>query len=222
MTPDTSYSTIWTGFAAHDSVPRTASSQTSAATAAIQDRVSGSDDPQVNLRNLFHPRASTLPVNYSEDQHMVSWIVPAQMLLIAAVVLGPLAEQSVRLAHFAAPTPATAGALALTVSGILLILTAAAAMGRSLTVQPWPRGQGRLITSGVFRLCRNPVYLGLLLAGLGWSMAAGSRVALLSTVALAALLLLKIHYEEQFLLKRFGAEYEEYMRSVKRLIPFVW
>jgi hypothetical protein len=47
MTPDTLYSTLWTSYAANDSVPRTASLQTNAATEAIQDCVSGSDDPQV-------------------------------------------------------------------------------------------------------------------------------------------------------------------------------
>jgi protein-S-isoprenylcysteine O-methyltransferase Ste14 len=78
----------------------------------------------------------------------------------------------------------------------------------------------RLITSGPFQYCRNPMTLGTILAYLGLSIAAATIVGVILVAALAALLLLYIkRMEEKELAERFGEEYLAYKRDVPFIIP---
>ncbi len=78
----------------------------------------------------------------------------------------------------------------------------------------------RLVTTGPYALCRNPMLLGSVIYYLGISL----RLNSLSAIVLTALFLLcSIAYvklvEEKELEARFGKEYEEYKRRTPFLIP---
>jgi len=77
----------------------------------------------------------------------------------------------------------------------------------------------RLVTSGPFAFCRNPMYLGhlIFLAGLALSLRswAGAAVAL----ATAAWLQFRVLRDERRLGERFGEPYLQYCSRVKRWIP---
>ena len=77
----------------------------------------------------------------------------------------------------------------------------------------------RLVTSGPFALCRNPMYLGhlIFLAGLALTLRswAGATVAL----ATAAWLQFRVRRDEERLGERFGETYLQYCSRVKRWIP---
>lgn len=82
------------------------------------------------------------------------------------------------------------------------------------------QNSGALVTGGPYALVRNPMYLGILLVGLGvnlvlfqWWVAA---LFLLVFMARYIPLLLK---EEKKLLAAFGQEYKEYMQRAPRLFP---
>jgi protein-S-isoprenylcysteine O-methyltransferase Ste14 len=78
----------------------------------------------------------------------------------------------------------------------------------------------RLITTGPFRYCRNPMTLGTILAYLGLSIAAATTVGIILVVACAALLLTYLkRMEEGELAERFGEEYLAYRRDVPFIIP---
>jgi protein-S-isoprenylcysteine O-methyltransferase Ste14 len=78
----------------------------------------------------------------------------------------------------------------------------------------------RLLTTGPFRYCRNPMTLGTILAYLGLSIAAATFVGILIVVALAGLLLVYLkRMEENELAERFGEEYLAYRREVPFIIP---
>jgi protein-S-isoprenylcysteine O-methyltransferase Ste14 len=78
----------------------------------------------------------------------------------------------------------------------------------------------RLITTGPFRYCRNPMTLGTILAYLGLSIAAATIIGILIVVALATLLLVYLkRMEEKELAERFGEEYLAYRRDVPFIIP---
>jgi len=78
----------------------------------------------------------------------------------------------------------------------------------------------RLITTGPFQYCRNPMTLGTILAYLGLSIAAATIVGLILVAAFAALLLVYIkRMEEKELAERFGEEYLAYRRDVPFIIP---
>jgi protein-S-isoprenylcysteine O-methyltransferase Ste14 len=78
----------------------------------------------------------------------------------------------------------------------------------------------RLLTTGPFRYCRNPMTLGTILAYLGLSIAAATIVGILIVASLGSLLLVYLmRMEEKELAERFGEEYLAYRRDVPFIIP---
>ncbi len=76
-----------------------------------------------------------------------------------------------------------------------------------------------LATSGPYLYTRNPLYLGSLLIGIGFAIAARSWwVGIGLVIMFFAIYLPVMHNEEAFLRQRFP-EFDEYVRRVPRLFP---
>ena len=76
-----------------------------------------------------------------------------------------------------------------------------------------------LVTDGIYRVIRNPSYLGLLLNSLGWALAFRSGVGLLLTALTLVPLVARMQAEERLLQSQFGAEYDAYRARTWRLVP---
>ena len=112
-----------------------------------------------------------------------------------------------------------AAALALAAAGGALALAGVWAFARSrTTVNPLaPQRARALVTGGVYRYTRNPMYLGMLLALAGWAVWLGNAAALLALPLFVAVLnTLQIRPEEAALRARFGADYARYAQRVRR------
>jgi protein-S-isoprenylcysteine O-methyltransferase Ste14 len=79
-----------------------------------------------------------------------------------------------------------------------------------------------LVTTGVFRVIRNPSYLGLLVNSLGWALAFRAGVGVLLTALLVPPLLARIRAEERLLRTQFGGEYDAYCNRTWRLVPGIY
>ena len=94
---------------------------------------------------------------------------------------------------------------------------------KAKTVIPLPKVENArakaLATGGIYRLTRNPMYLGAIVAfvGLGLWLANSWLVVLIPVMALA-LQKLAIEREEAYLRQRFGADYDNYCSRVRRWI----
>jgi protein-S-isoprenylcysteine O-methyltransferase Ste14 len=86
---------------------------------------------------------------------------------------------------------------------------------------PRPVEGAPLIETGAYRLVRHPIYGGLILAGLGWSLVTSSVLAALATGLLFVLFAAKGRREEA-LLEAIHPGYGAYRRRSKRLIPWVY
>jgi protein-S-isoprenylcysteine O-methyltransferase Ste14 len=85
------------------------------------------------------------------------------------------------------------------------------------------REEHRLITRGIYRRIRHPMYAALFLHGIGLALAVPNRVAGPSYLAaLAILIAFRIGAEERMMLETFGEEYTTYMARTKRFVPGVW
>ncbi|TFE02482.1 isoprenylcysteine carboxylmethyltransferase family protein [Jeotgalibacillus sp. R-1-5s-1] len=81
----------------------------------------------------------------------------------------------------------------------------------------------RIVSSGPYRKLRHPLYTGLFLIGIGMTLFFMSLIAAaFGSVALLFTLLYRIQYEEKLLISQFGPEYQEWMKSRYRLIPFIY
>jgi protein-S-isoprenylcysteine O-methyltransferase Ste14 len=80
----------------------------------------------------------------------------------------------------------------------------------------------RLVVVGFYRYVRNPMYLGFAMGWIGlWIVFGHANLVAIAAVALVALCvhLFVVFYEEPTLRKKFGAEYDEYCRNVRRWVP---
>ena len=77
-----------------------------------------------------------------------------------------------------------------------------------------------LVTSGPYRVTRNPMYLGLLavLVGVGLVLGAVGALIVGALVFVAVITVLQIRPEEEMMTRRFGADYADYRRRVRRWI----
>jgi protein-S-isoprenylcysteine O-methyltransferase Ste14 len=112
------------------------------------------------------------------------------------------------------------GALAL-LGGLVLAAMALTGLGSALTAMPAPLQGQTLRTDGVYAVVRHPIYGGLILMALGFSMQT-TPWALVPTAALAVVLDLKRRVEEDFLAATYRG-YAAYRQTVRKaLIPYVW
>ncbi len=78
----------------------------------------------------------------------------------------------------------------------------------------------RLVTSGPFRYCRNPLYASNLLVVIAFTLMSGRLEALPILVGMWLITHAPtVAYEEEFLRERFGERFDDYCRQVPRWIP---
>lgn len=101
----------------------------------------------------------------------------------------------------------------------LIILSIAAVNLRpSLTIMPEPKVGAPFITKGIYKIVRHPMYLGVILIGVGLSLIKYSLVGILFTVILIVDLKIKHRYEDRLLLEKWPAA-REYQGKVGALFP---
>lgn len=89
----------------------------------------------------------------------------------------------------------------------------------STTVNPTQPGSASVIvSSGVYRVSRNPMYLGFALTLAGWSCLLANGAAMLLLAFIAYMNRFQIEPEERALNARFGCQYLAYQKTVRRWI----
>ena len=78
-----------------------------------------------------------------------------------------------------------------------------------------------LMTSGPYRLCRNPMLVGIYIYDAGVLVWLWSALSLLIVLAEVILLTLQVRSEEKRLEKDFGQDYLEYKKRVGRYFPYI-
>jgi protein-S-isoprenylcysteine O-methyltransferase Ste14 len=122
------------------------------------------------------------------------------------------------LVRFELPWPALSGLAVASLGG--LISGAGAREFRRLrtTVNPLhPERATSVVTTGIYRLTRNPMYVGIVLVLLGCFLAFGAASSALGLPAFVLYITrFQIEPEERVLLARFGNEYAAYKARVRR------
>ncbi len=96
-------------------------------------------------------------------------------------------------------------------SGVVLWIVAMIHLGKSLAVLP---GGERLVTHGVYKVLRHPVYLGIDMTLFGLFLAVGSTVGMIYFfVVVLPLNIIRSRFEEKALLRKFGDPYKTYRQQ---------
>jgi protein-S-isoprenylcysteine O-methyltransferase Ste14 len=114
-------------------------------------------------------------------------------------------------------------ALGILILGIGVRALAIFTLGRAFSANVAMRSGQRLQRRGLYSLVRHPSYLGLELILLACAMHSRTWACFgVIFVPPTLAVLYRIHIEEKILRQAFAAEYEDYSRSTKRLIPGVY
>ncbi len=109
--------------------------------------------------------------------------------------------------------------ISLLVIGIVIILSAAGLFRKAGTdVKPW-KSTTKIVTSGIYKITRNPMYLAMALIGLGISIWVNSLTMVLMILVFVGIInYYVIKREECYLEAKFGDEYNNYRHRTRRWI----
>jgi protein-S-isoprenylcysteine O-methyltransferase Ste14 len=96
-------------------------------------------------------------------------------------------------------------------------------LGTNWSVTLEIRQNHRLVTEGVYRVVRHPMYAALFLYAVGQALIVPNWLAGPSyLVVMGLLFVFRVGAEERMMLETFGSEYAVYMAKTRRLVPGVW
>ena len=101
-----------------------------------------------------------------------------------------------------------------------LLIASAGFLGLGKNLSPWPRphASNRLVTHGIYRWIRHPLYLSLVVFSLGWSAWRQSLPALLCCLVLVWVLRRKAAHEEKHLVE-LHPQYQAYRQNTGGFLP---
>lgn len=146
----------------------------------------------------------------------LAWVAFVLPLIWVATPLLAFADYPLR------PIPFAAGVVGIAV-GLWFLYRSHADLGTNWSITLEVREKHQLVTQGVYRRIRHPMYLALFLYSIGQVLALPNWVAGPSyLVAFTLLFALRVRREERMMQEEFGKDYEAYMTRTKRLIPGLW
>jgi protein-S-isoprenylcysteine O-methyltransferase Ste14 len=143
-------------------------------------------------------------------------LAPAPAFFGIAVAVGYGLEWLLPTSLLSVPFAHALGALLIAAS-VALVLFAVVPLSRAQTAFDARKPTTRIVTTGAYKVSRNPVYLSLALLQAGLAFASQSLWLLLTAAAAVAIthwgIILR---EERYLEGKFGDEYRRYAASVRR------
>ena len=112
--------------------------------------------------------------------------------------------------------------LALMISGLMIMIVGQATLLRNYSQTVVIREDHQLITHGIYRFTRNPMYLGLIMVVIGLPVYTASLYGFLTSLVLIPIILNRIRLEEKLLTEEFQDAYQKYKKTTKKLIPFIY
>ena len=146
--------------------------------------------------------------------------VPPPLVYLAALIAAGLVQRYLFPLSLNLPRGVRFAAAAVVAAIGFGLMAAAVGLFRRTGQDPKPwRSTPEIISTGVYRITRNPMYVGmaLLQAGYGMARANGWTIALIPIV-LAVVYATAVRHEEAYLEQKFGAAYLTYKSSVRRWI----
>jgi len=156
----------------------------------------------------------------TEPRDTAGVIAPPPLIALAVVVVGVLLDwllpAYVLQLLLSFPERVTIGAILIAAGGALAIPAVLAFRSARTHVEPWKPATA-LVTDGIFRWLRNPMYVGLGLLVAGFAIAIASDWTVVMLLPGAAILHVGVvKREERYLEAKFGNTYRAYKAQVPR------
>ncbi|MGV0814556.1 isoprenylcysteine carboxylmethyltransferase family protein [Mycolicibacterium boenickei] len=108
--------------------------------------------------------------------------------------------------------------IALCLAGVVFVLLSLISFGQSFRVGIDVDAPDKLVTTGVFAISRNPIYVGFFLVLVGQFLVFPNWIPLAYLVAGTWLFHRQVLREESFLREHYGQEYTDYCSAVRRYL----
>ncbi len=147
------------------------------------------------------------------NRETIGWtFVVAQVGLLLLIIVAPSGDD------WATPGWLTAIGWILSIVGVGIALAASLRLGAALTPTPVPTGRGELMTHGMYRYVRHPIYTGVLAIVVGIVIRSGSITTAIIGLVLIVFFSVKSRWEEQQLREHYEG-YEDYSSVTPRFVP---
>ncbi|HVM94204.1 MAG TPA: isoprenylcysteine carboxylmethyltransferase family protein [Terriglobales bacterium] len=108
---------------------------------------------------------------------------------------------------------------ALCLAGLALLFAGVVGLGAAIQVSPAPKENAALVTSGIYRWFRHPIYTAIIAIVIGLFLRQSTIAVALAALTVIAYLAIKVVFEEKLLLARYPG-YAEYRRKSWGLVPW--
>lgn len=144
--------------------------------------------------------------------------LPPPLIFLVSLIIGLWWDSPWFTGHLAGWGLTITGGI-IAVAGLALVVTSAPRHRKAgSNVEPW-KPTTAIITTGLYGFSRNPIYLGMAVTQAGLAICGGSIGALVMLVAsIAFTQIYVIAREERYLEAKFGTEYTDYKKKVRRWI----
>lgn len=166
---------------------------------------------------VFEPAPEPDPAPVSVKRGLLdNRIPPLVVMLIFGWVMAAIAG-TVPQATFVFAQRGVAAAPFALIGLLLMVFAAIQFRSARTTLDPLHRGASKLVTGGLFRLSRNPIYLGMLVLLIGWAVFLCNPLTLLGLWAFILFVnRFQIRPEERLLRVQFGEAFDAYAARTRR------
>ena len=176
---------------------------------------------------LQHRRHGTFGIQLFRSGQPAQTLRDAALVILIGLLIGQAAvaatSRRAPALLIAAPgalhTPLQIAGAALLLGGIGLLAAAQLNMGPSWRIGLKEDEAPGLVTGGLYRLCRHPIYLGLLTALAGYTVLLPTPLSLALLAAAYVGARLQAAAEERYLARTYGKAFRAYARRGGRFLP---
>lgn len=147
---------------------------------------------------------------------MFRLVMSGLAVIVVLFAFWPAAYRALELVGLARSTSMASVGGALLGISLVWVLVAQAQMGAAWRIGIDQETRTELVRTGVFRISRNPIFLGMRLSALGLFLVLPNALSLLLLALGDVLIQIQVRMEEEHLRGLHGEAYEDYCRQVRR------
>ncbi|OBK85192.1 isoprenylcysteine carboxyl methyltransferase [Mycolicibacter heraklionensis] len=172
----------------------------------------------VVARLIMLRRSGTDAMHFGSTDRKDFLIPPFALVYFYVVFAGAFGWPLVGSERFWRSDAISGAGVACCFAGLLFLVSSLVAFGSSFRVGIDTDNPDKLVTSGVFALSRNPIYVGFGLVLLGQFLVFPSWIPLIYLLAGGWLFNRQVLREEAFMREHYGREYADYCSRVRRYL----
>ena len=123
---------------------------------------------------------------------------------------------------YAVNTPMRIAGIIILLGALIFRVYTATTLNNSYSYTLEIREGHQLVTSGLYRYIRHPIYTGVILGAFSIPIYSSSLNGFLVTILVIPLFMYRIGNEEKMLIEEYGEEYEEYQEHTWKLFPYIY